>query len=259
MIYIPLSNNQLSGTIPPELGQMGADVEEGIDLYLDLSINQLSGSVPDSLLNLTAIPDADVYPSLFLEYNRLTVPTPYPPATPSALDAYLALKDPGWYTYQPVSAQITSGGGVLSARDGSVTVSVPAGGVAETITLVYTPLAVPTQGTGSLVFGGAGFDLSAFNGDIPLPDFPFLSPVTVSLVYSSAGVSAAVESTLRLYLWDASASPNAWIDAAGTCSPPASYIRNLAANTLSTQICHLSEFALLGKTALRVYMPVVKK
>ena len=105
------------------------------------------------------------------------------------------------------------------------------------------------------MFGGVGFELSALNGESPLPGFQFLAPVTVSLVYSSAGVSAAVESTLRLYLWDASA----WVDAASTCAPPAAYTRNLAANTLSTSICHLSEFALLGHAALRIYLPLAVK
>jgi Leucine-rich repeat (LRR) protein len=49
LIHLYLSNNQLSGSIPPELGQLGALA------HLLLHENQLSGSIPLELGQLGAL------------------------------------------------------------------------------------------------------------------------------------------------------------------------------------------------------------
>ena len=60
-----LYNNQLSGPIPPELGQL-----TNLTAKLDLGVNQLSGPIPEELRNLTKL----TY--LRLSNNRLTGPIP---------------------------------------------------------------------------------------------------------------------------------------------------------------------------------------
>lgn len=64
--YILLINNNLSGSIPPELGKLGIKLQT-----LDLSFNQLSGSIPPELGNLVNLR------FLYLSVNELsgTIPT----------------------------------------------------------------------------------------------------------------------------------------------------------------------------------------
>jgi len=81
VIYISLDNNQLSGSIPEELGNFG-------NLYLMfLCHNFLSSEIPTSLTNLTRITTLDI------GYNCLT-------ATDPALRAWLNSHDPDWEAHQ---------------------------------------------------------------------------------------------------------------------------------------------------------------
>src|SRR5512145_3526966 len=85
VFVLNLNNNQLSGSIPSELGNL-------TDLYdLFLNNNQLSGDIPTSLVNLTFL-NSDYND---LGYNRLTASDP-------TLLAFLAAKDPDWAATQTV-------------------------------------------------------------------------------------------------------------------------------------------------------------
>jgi hypothetical protein len=92
--------------------------------------------------------------------------------------------------------------------------------------------AVPAE-AGVTVLGSAG----------PYPCLPQLrKPITITIHYSDADVEGIDENDLRLYRWTGSA----WEDAATTCSPPSTYVRDVDANVLRVPVCHLSRFALGG-------------
>jgi Leucine-rich repeat (LRR) protein len=82
-----LYSNQLSGSIPVELGKLALLQE------LDLSSNRLTGDIPDSFVNLVDLSGLD------LDYNYLKVPVDYPdPSNP--LHVFLSEKDPDWHLRQ---------------------------------------------------------------------------------------------------------------------------------------------------------------
>jgi hypothetical protein len=69
----------------------------------------------------------------------------------------------------------------------------------------------------------------------------FDQPVTITIHYSDSDV-VGIEDNLILYYWTGSA----WADAATTCSPTSTYVRDIDNNVLQVEICHLSQFALGG-------------
>jgi len=120
----------------------------------------------------------------------------------------------------------------------TATVEVPAGAVTQTLTLVFTPLDGPTHPTAPLLFAGHAFTLEAYHGPYLLPGYVFQEPIAVTIHYSDADVTGIDEATLALYRW----AGGGWQDA--VCGR---YERHPAENWLSVEICHLSEFALLGR------------
>ena len=70
-----MEGNQLSGNIPPELGDL-PDLQ-----VLSLQENQFEGDIPDSFTNLVHLYDPGQwygYDGLDLDYNKLYVPPGYP-------------------------------------------------------------------------------------------------------------------------------------------------------------------------------------
>lgn len=125
----------------------------------------------------------------------------------------------------------------------STTLSLPAGSVNITTTLVYTALQTASTVPTNWLFGDHAFELNAYQNNVLMPGFVFNLPMNVSINYTEAGVTGIDEDTLVLMYWTGSA----WADAATTCSPTSIYIRNTANNTLSVNVCHLTEFALFGE------------
>jgi len=78
--WLSLSSNQLSGSIPPEIGNLTALTR----LYL--SFNRLSGSIPPEIGNLTALTGIELY------FNQLTGPIPPEIGNLTALE-WLQLSD----------------------------------------------------------------------------------------------------------------------------------------------------------------------
>ena len=122
-------------------------------------------------------------------------------------------------------------------------IAIPAGALTETTVLIYTPLPAPSYAISDrLTFGGWAFDVAAHGGGEERGNLT--APVTVTLHYSIAAHTLD-EASLRLYRWTGAD----WQDVAETCSPPSSYRRDPDTNQLRVQMCHLSEFALLGEAA----------
>ncbi len=148
-------------------------------------------------------------------------------------------------------------GGVLTYTDGQgnpTTVSASAGAVTDTTTLLYTALPTTTASLPSgFAFAGHAFTLDAYRNGAPLAGFAFQLPVTITLHYSEADVAGLDEDHLTLSYWDGSQ----WADAATTCTPPSMYDRHPDQNWLTVPVCHLTEFALFGRTWHQIYLPLV--
>jgi hypothetical protein len=81
--------------------------------------------------------------------------------------------------------------------------------------------------------------------DDPRPCWPvFSNPVTITVRYLQDYLGCVGnESSLKLYYWTG----NEWADAASTCSPPSTYIRDTHGNVLGVPICHLTQYAIGGQ------------
>jgi hypothetical protein len=127
-----------------------------------------------------------------------------------------------------------------------MTFSATAGAVTQAVTLVWIPQDGLPHGAGSLpgsyAYGGKAFILKVLVNGVPQDNFTFQTPVTLSLQYRPGDLGGILESFLRLFYWDGTA--NAWKDAA--CGQ--GYSRNPLQHTLTVQVCHASEFGLLGPT-----------
>lgn len=134
---------------------------------------------------------------------------------------------------------------------GPTTVSIPAGAVTDTTTLVLAEQTAVTPGPG-FAFAGHAFTLDAYQAGDVIDGFTFAQPVTVSVGYSDADLNGLDEQSLRLTTWNGSA----WVDAATTCSPASTYLRDTVNNRLSVAICHLSDYALFGQH--RVWLPLLR-
>ena len=251
-----LEGNQFTGAIPHQIGNLTDLTELGLDH------NLLSGSPPEELVNLTHLvgPHEGAWGAdgLALDYNHLTVPVPYPADPPTALQSLLLVKDPSWQFTQTVDAAVTAAGGELTSHDSTATITVPSGAVTTTTTLEYVPQAWPTQSPSNFVFANRSFQLQALDsGGTPIDSFTFLEPVTITIQYTQQDIQTLMEGSVLLYYWDTST--HSWKDASTTCTPNTGYLRDSVNHTLTVSVCHFTEFALLGNTELKFYLPVVQK
>lgn len=156
----------------------------------------------------------------------------------------------GLYT-QAVVKSLPPAGGVVTSTLGIQAVF-PTGALTDTATTItFNSLLVPTQ---SLVNAVSTFTLEAVNS-LGQPVTQFQQPITIIVDYTDTELATLGldESALSIALWNGSA----WVDAATTCTPASTYVRDPVQNRLSVAICHLSEFALFGPA--RVYLPLVMK
>ena len=137
----------------------------------------------------------------------------------------------------------------------STTVELPGGAVTETTILIFAPVFSPTHPVSpGLAFANHNFDLSAYRNGL-LPGFTFARPITVTISYSDADVQWIDESSLLLYYWDGAG----WLDAAATCTPTSTYVRDAGQNLLQIPICHLTQWGMMGVPLPRydIYLPIV--
>jgi photosystem II stability/assembly factor-like uncharacterized protein len=139
----------------------------------------------------------------------------------------------------------------------STTIQVPPGAVNEETTLLYMPAVAPIdwlEPTG-MRFAGQAFTLDAYVGGGHVEGYEFQQPVTVTIHYSDADVAGVDEGSLVLQLWE----DGAWIDAAETCTPASTYVRDLEGNSLAVPICHLSYYALAGDPQYTLNVPLIMR
>jgi len=145
---------------------------------------------------------------------------------------------------------------LTDTQGNTTTIQVPPDGVTAPVTLVFTPLPYLSHPfSPDLRFAGHAFRIEARRDGVPLESFAFEKPVTVTLQYSDADVEGIDEGWLWLKYWDGAG----WADVAETCEPASAYERHPDENRLRVTVCHLSEFALLGKGQYRVYLPLVMR
>jgi hypothetical protein len=135
----------------------------------------------------------------------------------------------------------------------ATTVEVPAGAVTETTTIVYSPILFPTNVAGGFQFAGQAFSLEAYRDGQALPDFDFETCVTITIRYDDTDVVGLNENALVLKYWNGTS----WVDAE-ICDPPG-YIRDVTGNVIQVLIPHLSDFALMGKSHDKIYLPIILK
>ena len=169
-----------------------------------------------------------------------------PVSTPTPAPSIVAAIDPTF-------------GGTLTYSEQNVAAfafTIPGNAVETAVDLVLKPtnaLTVPTD----LAFLGQSFTLDAFVNGLLLDGFVFKQPISVRVDYTPESSSGVDEQSLLLYFYNEET--GAWVDAATTCIPSSTYVRNLDENTFTVTICHLTEFAVFGRENLQLYLPVVTR
>jgi len=129
----------------------------------------------------------------------------------------------------------STSGGALGSSDGNVMVFAPPGAVTNTtwlqLALSPDPVAEPSAVPAWHSFALSTQDLSGN------PVIDFSEPLTVDVSYSDTDIAYLWEDSLSLYSWDDSIS--AWL--------PISTTLDLANNTASANVTHLSLFTLMGQ------------
>jgi hypothetical protein len=146
---------------------------------------------------------------------------------------------------------------VTNAAGESIAFSAPTGAVNQQMELVYTELATVTNTPVTFDFANHTFTLEAFINGVISPTFKFNQPLAVTVVYSDSAVAGLVESSLELRYFDVTSGQ--WVDAATSCSPTSTYQRDPLKNTLTVNVCHLTQFALFGQPAGNIYLPIIMR
>jgi hypothetical protein len=135
----------------------------------------------------------------------------------------------------------------------TTTLEFPAGAVTLTTTVWLTPTLASSRP--NFAFAGHAFDVEAYHADTRVPGLILSAPVSVTLTYSDGDLQGAGdEQQLVLSRWTGSE----WRDAAQTCDPASSYIRDVNHDTLSVPICQVGLFGLF-RPIRQVYLPIVMR
>jgi hypothetical protein len=171
--------------------------------------------------------------------------------TPSAYQGtlnFVALVAPMSITLTPgVTTTLT----YTEPNGASIVALFPADTLSQTTMITLAPT-LAEGGIGQW-FTGHAFDLAAPIG--LRPDFGFNTPVTITIRYTDRDVSViSDEAALQLAWWDGAQ----WIDAASTCSPISSYMRDTTTGILSVPVCAMGRYALFGPTH-QMHLPALRR
>lgn len=145
-----------------------------------------------------------------------------------------------------------------AADDTHISIELPAGAVAAPTTFVYRAATNAPLPPGAAILPASQFSLTAFRGETRIEPFVFQQPIRVTVQYTDAALGGLSEQTLTLRYWSGAG----WADAATTCSPPAPYTRDAAANRFAIDVCHLTDFAVFGAgspTAHQIFLPLTAR
>jgi hypothetical protein len=200
--------------VPPTTTQTIDPITGGTLVYTDTR----------GLKTIVEVPPGAVTETVYLLYESvLTLSVPSLPNLGYVgpgfhLTPYVELED-RLRTYLPLVKRGYSGPGALAPADLQAADGSGAGGRPAPDTFGLTAVLVPIE-------------------------LDFSKPVTVTVQYADEDLAGILDETsLRLYYW---ADPD-WLEAATTCTPTSTYIRDLAENTLGVPICHLTEFSIQGE------------
>lgn len=151
------------------------------------------------------------------------------------------------------SGGLTIGSTLIStdAQGNGATINIPAGAATQPTTFVYTPISTENTAPPAFTFAGRAFTLDAYQGGAKLSSFGLQKPIVVTLAYANADAEGLVEGTLKLYY----KSSSGWVDAATSCTPASTYVRDPAQNHVTVAVCHLTEFGLFGVRS-QVFLPL---
>ncbi len=159
-------------------------------------------------------------------------------------------------------------------QDNPTGVFIPTEAVTTTVEFRYTPHGDRSTGSPEgFSFMHHNFALDAYIAGVKQASFSLAGPLTITIAYSDADLGELDESNLRLYYITLGSVWPAAVDAANTCyqqdqntiiiGPPEAleryYTRDPDKNQVAVQVCHLSDFSLLGpeKAKQGVYLPLV--
>ena len=153
-----------------------------------------------------------------------------------------------------ISQDITTGavnpqtGGVLNSSDGNLRISFPAGALTAPITVTLTSAG---NLSGPAGFGGIAFSIIAVDNTGNSVK-QFAQPFTLTLHYTDAdwqNAGIGQESDLNLYFWNG----QEWV-----LIPPCGNCHDLATNTITVKLDHLTLFALRA-LANQLFLPVINR
>ena len=151
----------------------------------------------------------------------------------------------------------TSGGTLdyTGITGNNIHVTIPAGAVTSPITFELYPLVANTillpEGFSS---GQNAFRLTAAQNGVPITgEFPFSLPVQITVHYTSSNVKDVFSPSQNVYYWNGSA----WEDARKTCPANQRFFAiDLTTQTITLNVCHLTEFATFGKVGYKSFLPL---
>ncbi|MBG0786576.1 MAG: hypothetical protein H0S79_15875 [Anaerolineaceae bacterium] len=150
---------------------------------------------------------------------------------------------------------IGTAGGTISSDGGDIIIEIPSGSLTEEIIFEFIPQIEPTKELPSRhAFAGISFQILASIGEVVVhPTFD--PPMVIGIHYDESELGGLAEEKLLLKYWDTETST--WLDAAKTCVGGTGYTYYPDLDFITVEVCHLTEFAVMGEMWMDVFLPLV--